>query len=66
MDGIIGWNEDEVMSKEFALCVIKEIRRFYRRIKISPESTPFSCEADFESAIRMIDGLENFIEAKVR
>ena len=61
----IEWNEEEVMSKEFALSVIDGIRRFHRRIKFSPEIAPFESERAFESDIRVLNGLKRFIEEKV-
>ncbi len=56
------WNPDEKMSKEFALKALQEIRLFHRRLYYQPQKEPFINEVDFESSIKIIDGLKEYVE----
>lgn len=59
------WNPGEVMSKEFAMKAIDEIRCFYRRVYFFPEEKPFNGQEDFEGALQVLNGLKEMLETRI-
>lgn len=59
------WNPEEKMSKEFALEVISELKRFCRRLYFQPQTKPFNTNIDFEMKMQMLNGLKEMIETSV-
>ncbi len=60
-------NVGEPMSKEFALAVIRDVKRFYRRMYYQAEAAkPFNGKADYDAAQSTLDGLEKLIEETVQ
>ena len=59
---MVEWNPGEKMTKEFALTALQEIKLFHRRLYYLPQKEPFANEMDFESSIKIIDGLKEYIE----
>lgn len=60
------WNEGEPMSKEFALGVVDEMKRFCRRLYYQPQIIPFNTNIDFDGTMQMLNGLREMIEASVK
>lgn len=58
---IIKWNPGEPMSKDFAIGVIEDIQQFYRRLYYCPEMKPFNDEVEYEGALKVLEGLKEFI-----
>ena len=58
---IIEWNPGETMSKDFAIGVIEDIQQFYRRLYFQPQMSPFHNEVEFEGALKVLEGLKEFI-----
>ena len=63
---IVEWNEEEVMSKEFALCTVQHMMQFCRLIYFQPKIQPFNGEEDFNATLKQLNGLKKFIENKVK
>ena len=59
------WNPGEVMSKEFALKAIEEIRCFCRRLYFFPEEKPFNVQEDFDGALQVLNGLKELLEVHI-
>ena len=62
----VEWNEEEIMTDEFALTAMDEIQCFYRRLYYFPEMKPFSNSIDFENAIEVLNGLKEYIKSKIK
>lgn len=63
---ITEWNPGEKMSKDFAIGIIEDVQRFYRRLYYQPKIEPFNSETDLESAIQRLNGLKELIEESVK
>ena len=63
---ITEWNPGERMSKDFAIGIIEDVQRFYRRLYYQPKTEPFNSETDLESAIQRLNGLKELIEESVK
>ena len=59
------WNPGEKMTKEFALGVIDEMKRFCNRLYHQPQMKPFSTSIDFELRMQALNGLKEMIESSV-
>ena len=62
----VRWNEEEPMSKEFAIGVVDEMQRFCRRLYYQPTIEPFNNHIAFEATMKMLNGLREMIEASVK
>ena len=62
---ITEWNPDEKMSKEFAIGIIEEMKRFCRRMYYQPQTKPFNTSIDFEGTMQMLNGVKEMIESSV-
>lgn len=59
---VVEWNPGEKMTKEFALGVVDEMKRFCRRLYYQPRTKPFNTSIDFEGTMQMLNGLREMIE----
>ena len=59
---VVEWDEEKVMSKEYALSVIHRLKVFCRWLYFRPKEKPFNCEADFVATYKELNGLKEFIE----
>ena len=62
----IDWNEKDIMSKEYAISMIDEMRCFLRLLWLQPKIKPFSGEADFVGRMQELNGLKELIKEKVK
>lgn len=62
---ITEWNPGERMSKDFAIGIIEDVQRFYRRLYYQPKTEPFKTSADFEGALQRLNGLKEMIEDSI-
>ena len=58
----LSWEPDELMTKEFALAVVGSVRRFIKARYYMPNMEAFSGWGDFESWMRELAGLEEYIK----
>lgn len=61
MENVIEWNEKEIMSKEYALSVIRHIKSFIRASYYMPNRQAFNGEDDFKAWNIELDGLKEYI-----
>lgn len=60
------WNEEELMSKEFAISTVQHIIQFCRLIYFQPKIKPFNGKEDFEATLKQLNGLKEFIENNIK